>query len=132
MKRAILVMTLVISAPIAIGYLFIHSSASASPPHHHAPAPVIRSSLQLAAAIRHHDYQGGSSDGFTPQVTVTCRRATPRHSGAYDHVCRESYLAALCIVGSTPDIYVLVVDVLPRGYHTVRTRHPVQGACELP
>lgn len=134
MKRTVLSVALVISLLVAFGYgMRIHSTSTVLQHHTQAPAPVISSNAQLAALIRHHAIQGGGSAGpFGPQVTVTCRGAAPRHKRLYDHVCRETYLDALCIDGSTPEVDVLMVDVLPRGYRTLRTRTVVSEACEMP
>jgi hypothetical protein len=134
MKRNVLSVALVISLLVALGSGMLILSTSTVVRHHtHAPAPVISSDAQLAALIRHHAVQdGGNAGPFKRQVTVTCRAAAPRHKRAFDHVCRETYLDALCIVGSTPEVDVLMVDVLPRGYRTVRTRTVVSEACEMP
>lgn len=134
MKRIALGVALVISLLVALGYgMRIHSTSTLLRHQTHAPAPVIRSNGQLAAVIRHHAVQdGGNAGPFEPQVTVACRKAAPRHKNAFNHVCRETSLDALCIDGSTPEVDVLMVDVLPRGYHTVRTRTVVSEACSMP
>ena len=98
----------------------------------HTPAPVTRSSGQLAALIRRHDMQGGAVGPFKPQVTVTFQRTTSRRGDTYNHTCRETHLAALCIVGSTPEVDVLKVDVLARGYATVERRSVVAKGCSPP
>jgi hypothetical protein len=133
MKRRVLIVPLVIAVLVGLGArMRIHSTSTDLRHTTHAPAPVIRSSSQLAALIRRHDMGGGNAGPFKPQVTVTCRRATPRRSATSDHVCRESYLDALCMADSTPEVDVLRVDVLPRGYRTVRARTVVSGSCDMP
>lgn len=133
MKRTVLTAALVIVLLVAVGYrMRIHSTSTVLGHQSHAPAPVIRSNGRLAALIRHHAMQSGNAGPFKPQVTVTCRRAAPRHKGAFNHVCRGTSLGALCIEGSTPEVDVLMVDVLPRGYHTSSTRTVVSEACEMP
>jgi hypothetical protein len=130
MKRAVIIMLFAVAVAVAIGQAVGSSHASAQQHAPHRPAPIIRSSRQLAAVIRRHDTRAGGAGPFKPQVTVSCRSA--KRAGAYDHVCRETYLAATCTVGSTPEVDVLMVDVLPRGYRTVRGRAAVNGACSPP
>jgi hypothetical protein len=134
MKRTVFSVALVVSLLVTFGYgLRIHSTPTVLRHHTQAPAPVISSIAQLAALIRHRAVQdGGSAGPFKPQVTATCRGAVPRHTRAYDHVCRETSLDALCIDGSTPEVDVLMIDVLPRGYRTLRTRTVVSEACDMP
>jgi hypothetical protein len=134
MKRIVLSVAFVISLLVALGYgMRIHSTSTLLRHHTHAPAPVIRSNGQLAGLIRHHAIEGGGNAGpFKPQVTVTCREAAPRHKDAFNRVCRETYLGALCVEGSTPEVDVLEVDVLQRGYRTLRTRTVVGEACSMP
>jgi hypothetical protein len=134
MTRATLIVTLVVVSLCIIGHQVGAQSSTTAASAHGAqtPPPVISTNGQLAAVIRRHDMRAGGAGPFTPQVTVTCRRATSRHGGSYDHRCRETYLAALCIVGSTPEVEVLKVDVPARGYHTVETRTLDAGACSPP
>ncbi len=133
MKRDVRIVTLVVASLGVIGHLLSdRSSVTLASAHRtHAPAPIIRSSSQLAALIRRHDMRGGGAGPFKPQVTVTCRRAT-HGGGAYDHVCRETSLGALCIVGSTPEVDVLEVDLPACGYRTVQRRTVVAEGCSPP
>jgi hypothetical protein len=132
MKRAAIIILLLLASALTIGQLVRASQSSSAQHATHRAAPIIRSSGQLAAVIRRHDTQRGGAGPFEPQVTVTCRPADPTGTGAYDHICRETYLGALCTVGSTPEVYVLMIDVLRRGYSTVRQRTAVNGACSPP
>jgi len=134
MKRIALSVAVAISLLVALGYrMRIHSTSTVLRHHTAAPAPVISSDAQLAALVRRHAvHDGGNAGPFEPHVTVTCREAAPRHKNAFNHVCRETSLDALCIDGSTPEVDVLMVDVLSRGYRTVRTRTVVSEACSMP
>lgn len=93
---------------------------------------MISSNGQLASLIAHHD--GAGSGVFSPQVTVTCTKATPRGSraGDFDHRCREEFMGALCISGSTPEVEVLYIDVLSRGYRNMGYRVVDPGDCSMP
>jgi hypothetical protein len=125
---------LILAAGAALTVLaFALTRPSPGSPQGHRPPP-IRTNAELARRIAAHDRAAGGGSGvFGPVVHVTCRPVASHGTwaGYYDHRCRETYMAGICIAGSTPEVHVLLVKVRGWRYSTFTDQELDDGDCSV-